>query len=296
MTAPGTPHRFDDEVAASAQARHVPAPTAARCELATGITVEYVEQGVPSGQPVVLLHGLTDSWRSFEPLLPHLPNSLRVFALSLRGHGGSDRPDAGYAMRDMAADVVAFMDAMRLDTAVIVGHSMGARVALRVAVDHPRRARALVLLAAFAPGLANPVHDELEAAVAALTEEDVPAFARDFQQGTIARPVAAGFVETMIGESMRLPPQTWRAVLDGFLADDASPQLGDLHVPILLVWGTKDDAALRGDQEALCAACPEARLEVHVGAGHAVHWEDPARVAADVLSFIAAMPPHTTAT
>ena len=56
-------------------------------ELPTGVTLQYVEQGDPAGIPVLLLHGATDSWRSFEPVLPHLPSSIRAFALTQRGHG-----------------------------------------------------------------------------------------------------------------------------------------------------------------------------------------------------------------
>ena len=260
--------------------------TISRCRLSTGITVEYVAQGAEAGHPVILLHGITDSWRSFEPLLPHLPPGIRAYAVSLRGHGGSDRPDTGYAMRDMAADVVAFMDAMHIDTATLVGHSMGARVAMRAAIDRPERIRALVQLGAFAPGLPNPSLDELKAAVDVLAAGDVPAFAREFQEGTIARPVAPGFVDTMIGESMRLPTATWRAALDGFLADDASRELAGLNLPVLLVWGTKDAFVTRLDQDTLCAGCPRPRLEVHEGAGHALHWEAPARVAGDLMAFI----------
>jgi non-heme chloroperoxidase len=260
---------------------------AERLPLSTGITIEYVAQGSDTGVPVILLHGLSDSWRSFDPLLPHLPASIRAYALSLRGHGDSDRPASHYAMRDMAGDVVAFMDALHIDTATIVGHSMGARVAMRVAADQPSRVRRLVLVGAFAPGLPNPALDELRAIVDALTDDAVPAFAREFQESTIARPVAAAFVETMVGESRKLAPDTWRAVLGGFLSDDVMAQLAGATMPVLLIWGEHDAFVARRDQDALCAAFPDARLHGYAATGHAVHWEDPARVAADLLAFVA---------
>lgn len=259
---------------------------AQRLALTTGITIEYVTQGADTGVPVILLHGLSDSWRSFEPLLPHLPASIRAYALSLRGHGDSDRPSSAYTMGDMAGDVVAFMDAMRIDTATIVGHSMGARVAMRLAVDHPSRVRRLVLLGAFAPGLPNPALDELQAIVDGLTVSALPVFAREFQESTITRPVASGFVDTMVGESLKLAPATWQAVLGGFLADDVSAQLAAVRMPVLLVWGERDAFVPRRDQDALCAVFPDARLEVYAGTGHALHWEDPARVAADLGALV----------
>src|SRR3712207_4230490 len=93
-------------------------------ELPNGVKLPYVEQGDPSGVPVVLLHGVTDSWRSFEPVLPHLPASIHAYALTQRGHGDAERPASGYRPQDLAADVAAFMDALGLESAVIVGHSM----------------------------------------------------------------------------------------------------------------------------------------------------------------------------
>lgn len=63
--------------------------------------------GGRSGTPVIALHGVTDSWRSFEPVLPCLPSELRVIALTQRGHGASDKPAGGYRTADFAADVAA---------------------------------------------------------------------------------------------------------------------------------------------------------------------------------------------
>ena len=62
-------------------------------------TLPYVAQGDPSGVPVLLLHGTTDSWRSFEAVLPHLPTSMHAIALTQRGHGDATRPVTGYAPR-----------------------------------------------------------------------------------------------------------------------------------------------------------------------------------------------------
>ena len=61
-------------------------------ELPTGVTLQYVEQGDPTGVPVLLLHGVSDSWHSYEQVFPHLPEDIRAFALTLRGHGDSSRP------------------------------------------------------------------------------------------------------------------------------------------------------------------------------------------------------------
>ena len=109
--------------------------------LPTGVRLQYIDNGDPDGVPVLLLPGYSDSWRAFEPVLPHLPGSIRAIAVSQRGHGDSSRPTAGYGTDDFAADAVALMDAIGLESAVVAGHSMGAAVAQRMALDHPERPR-----------------------------------------------------------------------------------------------------------------------------------------------------------
>ncbi len=86
-------------------------------ELAREVRLPYAEQGDPSGVPVLLLHGFADSWRSFELVLPHLPDSIHAFALTLRGHGDASRPATGYGLPDFAADLFEFEDAMHLQAA-----------------------------------------------------------------------------------------------------------------------------------------------------------------------------------
>ena len=73
--------------------------------LSTGVTVSYVEQGDPSGVPMLMLHGYSDSLLTYEPLLPHLPDSVHAYAYTQRGHGDASRPMTGYRPRDFAADV-----------------------------------------------------------------------------------------------------------------------------------------------------------------------------------------------
>lgn len=94
-------------------------------ELPSRGKLAYAEQGKPSGVPVLLLHGVTDSWRSFVPMLAHLPRSMHAFALSQRGHGDSDRPTAGYAPHDFAADLAAFVPVYGRETPICAYAAMG---------------------------------------------------------------------------------------------------------------------------------------------------------------------------
>ena len=112
---------------------------------------------------MVLLHGyhrLVAFVRARAAVAAAVAPRLRV---TQRGHGDSGKPAEGYAPPDFAHDVAAFMDAMGLESAVIVGHSMGSTVAQRFAIDYPRRTRALVLVGAAAVWDGLPAMEESEA-------------------------------------------------------------------------------------------------------------------------------------
>lgn len=254
--------------------------------VAVEVCLPYVEQGDPSGVPMLLLHGVTDSWRSFEPVLPHLPGSVRAIALTQRGHGDADRPATGYRTRDFAADLAAFVDLLGLGRVVVVGHSMGSTHALRFAIDNPSRIAGLVLAGAFASYRSNPAAQELwETAVSPLADPIDPAFVRQFQESTLARPVTPAFMETVITESLKLPARVWRAVFKGFLEDDFAGELGRIQAPTLILWGDRDAICSRLEQEVLLEAIEGSRLVTYTGAGHALHWEEPERFAADIAAF-----------
>lgn len=280
-------------IVAQSQQRHArrtvaqPPHKIKRLTLPNGITLPYVEQGRAGGTPVLLLHGYTDSWRSFEHVLPHLPASLHVFALTQRGHGDATRPATGYHPRDFAADVAAFMDAHQLQRAVIVGHSMGSYIAQQFALSYPERTRGLVLAASFVRLRGNPGVQELwDTGVSKLTDPPDPGFVREFQRSTIAQPLPSGALETYVRESLKVPARVWRAALAGLLETDLSGELSRLQTPTLILWGDRDSFFLRPEQEALAAAIKGARLVIYPGAGHALHWEEPARFAAEVTAFV----------
>ncbi len=253
--------------------------------LANGITLQYVEQGDPSGIPMLLLHGVTDSWRSFEPVLSFMPASIRAFALTQRGHGDASRPPTGYRYTDFAADAAVFMDAMGLESAVIVGHSMGRAIAQRFAIDQPGRTLGLVLMGAFAGDAENPIVVEVAEAVSMLTDPIDPGFVREFQVSTLAQPVPPEFLETIVQESLKVPARVWRAAFVGLREDDVAAELGKINAPTLVVSGDRDGFGSMREVEVRTRQIPGARLAVYHGAGHGFHWEEPARFAADLAAF-----------
>jgi pimeloyl-ACP methyl ester carboxylesterase len=273
-----------------------PAPLSARgirigdVRLPDGVRLRYAEQGDAAGQPVILLHGYSDSWRSYDPVLPLLPRSVRAYALDLRGHGDSDRPATGYAMRDLAVDVIAFMDARGIARATIVGHSMGSFVAQQVAVAAPDRVERLVLIGSGTTPRQIVGILELKAAIDAFDTPDAPvpaAFAREFQESTIHHAVPAAFVDGAVAASRKLPVRVWRALMDGMLATDVPAVLRERRIPTLLLWGERDAYWTRSEQDALVRLLGTATLTVYPETGHALHWERPETVARDLVAFLA---------
>jgi pimeloyl-ACP methyl ester carboxylesterase len=100
-----------------------------------------------------------------------LLRDLPAIALTQRGHSAATQPRYGYAAADFAADQAAFLDALRIPRAVLVGHSMGSAVVQRFAIDHPERVAGVVLVAANATWQSNPMVTEIwETIVAHLTD------------------------------------------------------------------------------------------------------------------------------
>lgn len=269
---------------AESPARAPDRPRFREIRVSTGVRLHYAQQGDPAGRPVILLHGWSDSWHSFSLVLPRLSERHHVYALDLRGHGGSDRPASGYAMADMAADVLAFLDAKGIGAAVVVGHSMGSLVAQQVALAAPDRVTGLVLVGSGPTGR-NEVIPGLEPDVSALADPVDEAFVREFQASTVHAPVPADFMEEVIRVSRGMPARVWRAVLAGMLDAPRFEGVSARRLPALIIWGERDAIFSRSEQDGLLAALPGAVLRVYRETGHAPHWERPARFADDLELF-----------
>ena len=258
----------------------------ADAQLSTGVRLRYAERGDPAGRPVVMLHGVTDSWFSFSRVLPLLDASLRAIAIDQRGHGDSERPDGGYALKDLAADVVSFMDAMELGSAVLVGHSMGSHVAQRVALAAPERVDAVVLVGS-ATTLRNDDVLEFAREVSALADPVPEEFVRAFQESTVHVPVPGEFMDAVVAESLKLPVRVWRALMAGMLIEPGPVALGRIEAPALVIGTDRDAFCPLAEQEALAAQIPNASLKVYAETGHTPHWEWPERFTRDLEDFIA---------
>ncbi len=258
-------------------------PRLPRVALATGIEVECLDHG--ASDPILFLHGYVDSWYSFAGVIAALPAGLRAIAPSQRGHGDSGKPAASYAITNYVADAVALLDHLGIEHALACGHSMGSFIAMELALAHPERVSRLVLVDG-ATSADNAVLRGLQGDVAALADPIDRGFAEAFQAGTVARPLAADVMRTIMDETSKVPAHVWRAALEGLVAYRPSRSIEAVACPTFIAWGDKDEIFPLAEQRLLRARIRDASLKIY-DAGHAPHWESPAAFAADLVAFAA---------
>lgn len=258
----------------------------ATVHLSTYVTLHYAERGNREREVIVFLHGYTDSWFAFSRVLSLLSPSYHAFAFDQRGHGDSDKPECCYTAEDFTADVDAFMDAVGVEEATLVGDSSGGLIAQRVALDYPHRVSRLVLMGSPTTLVNNESVIEAEKQLVALKDPIPPEFVKEFHEGIIHHPVPEEFLATALSEALKVTARVWRDYWKGVLMVDDTSRLGEIDVPTLILWGERDAVLRREEQEWRVSVIPQATLKVYPDTGHAVAFERPEWVVRDLEAFI----------
>jgi pimeloyl-ACP methyl ester carboxylesterase len=254
--------------------------------LDSGLTLSFRSQGETGAPAVVFLPGPTDSWRSYRGVLDATPSDLHAVAMSLRGHGDSDKPTAGFTIEDLSSDVVPFLDALGLDRATLVGHSGSCLIARRIAVQAPGRVSGLVLESSPSSLRNDPTLREfVDTVVSELDEFLSDDDARAFITNTATDGLPDDLVDTLVEELQKVPARVWREVFASLLDVDDRADLSRIECPTLLVWGDADPLVPRSMQAELEQLLPRCELRVYPGVGHTPRWEQPERFAGDVAAF-----------
>jgi pimeloyl-ACP methyl ester carboxylesterase len=233
---------------------------------------------------VILLHGYTDNSRSWSLVAPYLKN-LRIFAIDQRGHGDSDKPECCYTLMDMAFDVKLFLDALKIEKASVVGHSLGSMVAQVFAANYPNRINNLVLIGSTIKP-ATKRDDWLWGAIMGLQAPIDPK--GEFMKAWYANPnpVDAAFLEREMAESAAVPIHVWRGILKELLVSDFGLLAPDIKAETLIVWGDQDGFFNEQAQNDLRAALPMAQFKAFEGLGHNLMWENPVDVGNVITEFL----------
>lgn len=251
----------------------------------------HYEQAGSTGDTLVLLHGNFASRRWWQPLLAELPEGYRALAPDLRGCGFSDKPMEGYTLDRLTADLAAFADALAPSRFHLIGHSLGAAVALEFAAAHGGRLRSLVLVTPPPPnGLSPPESRGTEGLVAADSlARWLPSLAlnepllNQVLYQAFSHPDLHGLVE----DALRISPLAaagFTHVLTDWNIEAALPQI---QVPTLIVGGAKDPLISPQALQQLAAALPQAQLVLWPDAGHTPLLEHPQRFRELLWDFLA---------
>ena len=232
---------------------------------------------------LVLLHGFTHTGRSWDEVAGALRERYRPVAPDLRGHGC-----AGDAVPVTLEAVISDLDRLVAGRFVLVGYSMGGRIALQYALARPARVRRVVLVGA-SPGIADASERaSRREADQRLAEEiermPLEAFASRWARSPVLADQPSQVAARVHADRLRNTPEGLARALRGLGTGALPPvwhRLGELPMPVLLLVGERDHKFL-ATAEQMAQRIPSARLVVIPGAGHAAHLEQPERVAAAI--------------
>lgn len=251
--------------------------------LRTGIKMKYIEMGPEEGKSIVLIHGVTDTSRSWSLAAPYLAQDYHVIIPDLRGHGDTEKLEMrSLPMSLFAEDVVALMDALEIDTAAIVGHSMGSYVAQAIAINYPEKVDELVLVSSAATRVGKT---DTWNTVTNLGETP---YDREFVEWWYwnPNPVDETFHEYGMNEVSQLEPWVWQAAYKGIMTTDHSSFLGDITAPTLIMWGELDPILPKKYQDDLRQAIPNAEFTIFENVGHNIQWEQPEKISNMIKHFL----------
>ncbi len=194
-----------------------------------GLRIHYELHGKEDGRPIVLVHGFASHYRlnwvgtRWQETLTQA--GFRVIGLDCRGHGASDKPHdrAAYSARLMAGDVLHALDHLNVDTADLIGFSMGARIGLQAVLDFPQRLNKVVLAGLGTKGAIN----------------ESAAIARAMRGGVPENAVADSFYKFAVGHRNDL--EALACCIEGLERDVDRSRLGEIKTPILVVIGEQDE-------------------------------------------------------
>jgi pimeloyl-ACP methyl ester carboxylesterase len=243
----------------------------------------FIDSG-GEGPVLLLLHGYSDSSRSFSLLEPCL-QGCRLVVPDLPGHGASAAGD-GLMVGDFADDIAALLADLGIDRCVVIGHSMGAMVGMVLADRLASTVEALILVSGTLRP-AFPLSEPVTKAILRLSDPIDPAdpFFDLWHAGP--QPVDQTFLDPLRREAAAIPANIWQGILQEFTRLDLTGTARRISVPVLSISGSEDTIFDSAQRTALISALQKPQTVVLKGFGHNPHWEDPAQMALLIDRFLA---------
>jgi pimeloyl-ACP methyl ester carboxylesterase len=249
-----------------------------------GIHLHVADQG--NGTPaIVFLHYWGGSSRTWNNVIAALPKAYRTVAPDHRGWGDSDAPASGYALADFADDAQGVIDSLRLDQFVLVGHSMGGKIAQLLASRRPKGLTGLVMVAPSPPVplvLPAEVRAQMESAYTSRASVEAA-----IDHMLTAKPLSAAHREQVIEDSLRGAPQAKAAWPLYASLEDITREVAAIDVPAIVIAGELDRVdSVETLRSQLLPHIPHARMQVVPGSGHLSPLEAPVEVAGFIQEFV----------
>ncbi len=249
------------------------------------VKINYVEQG-EGDEVVIFVHGYAGSslghWRK---VLELLPKEYHAYALDQRGYGQSDKPGS-YQLTEMVEDIYAFSQELGIERFTYVGFSMGGKIGMKFAVDHPDVLKALVLVS---PSAAFDLPPDAQLAMKESVKSILlsPEMMRGAIEQEAGKKLSEEFLDKMIEDTIMADPIAMNENMDMLVSTDLLPQLGDIRAPTLVMAGAKDkssplDVVIMPTVNAIKGS----RLEVFEDSSHFITEENPQKFVDLLKSFI----------
>jgi len=264
-----------------------------------GQTMAYLDLG--TGPPVILIHGFGGSMWQWEHQQAALSTSMRLITPDLIGSGLSDKPDIEYRPEEMLDYFVSFMDALQIPQAVLVGNSMGAGLAIGMALTHPDRVSKLILI----DGLPSDVSNKLTSpSIKRALQTSAPSWLVSFGNWLFGGLMIESVLKEIIYDPALLTPAvversnrnrqrpglippilTVRKTLPLWEAEFAK-RIGDITHPTLILWGEEDRVFPITVGEELHRTIKGSNFVRIPKAGHIPQWEQPALANQAMIEFM----------
>jgi len=248
----------------------------------SGVRLHYVEEGV-GDPPFLFIHGWCCDHTFFQPQFDHFKPNHRVISLDLRGCGESDKPESGYDIPTMTDDVAALCREARIERPVVVGHSLGAMMAVDLAARHPSIPRAVV---ADDPGplaISPESRATFEAFIAALEGPDSACARSDFIAGMFLPDANADQRQWITDTMCSTPLHVALGQIRGVLTWNGLGALRLMTAPLLVL---RRETGGDNDPTRLLGLKADIRFGVTVGGGHFHQLEVPEQVNLMIERFV----------
>ncbi|BAJ62711.1 MULTISPECIES: alpha/beta fold hydrolase [Anaerolinea] len=240
------------------------------------------------GRPVILLHGWLGSWGLWQETMTFLGQYYRTYALDFWGFGESGTKRNTYNVQDFISLVAQFMDQMGILSAPLIGHSMGGTVSLSVAIQYPHLAQKVVVIGSPIAGssLALPLKFAGYRPIAWLLFTFFPLFRAAMR---IASPTICKdprFPDMMDRDLSQTTLESFLISIATLRRTDLRPRLHQIRVPVMGMYGDRDNIVHPRQWEPLKKGVPHARIERFPKAGHFIMLDEPKECMSKIKDFL----------